>query len=136
MNVKQQDFLIGFIYGLLSIAYVGWFGLIVAIASGLLWEKGGQEGHAWRVYGCALVVYLAASIHLHSLWIVVPAALSMVILSLGYGLPSTQSPDAGSPLGRFFWKLTKQNVFLSNTLTRGTIYTLLAVTFLSTRLLS
>jgi len=44
----------------------------------------------------------------------------MGFFSMGYGIPG-MGGDAGSKLGRFFYRLTKQNHLLSDLLTRGTI---------------
>lgn len=61
------------------------------------------------------------------------------ILSIGYGIPSYiyvlgQSPilvDEGSILGRFYYKLFKQNHKLTDIATRGTIGKLIALSMIS-----
>lgn len=58
-------------------------------------------------------------------------------LSLGYGIPSytddieESSYDAGSFIGRFFYKLFKKNHLVADIMTRATIGLLIAVSFIS-----
>lgn len=58
-------------------------------------------------------------------------------LSLGYGIPSytddveESSYDAGSFLGRFFYKLFKKNHLVADIMTRATIGLLIALSFIS-----
>lgn len=51
------------------------------------------------------------------------------ILSLGYGIPSAN--DKGSDIGRFWYKIFKENKTLTNIFTRGTIGFLYCLTLLS-----
>ena len=98
--------------------------LVVVLVGSLLWAVGGAPhfGKAWRRVGCPALVGLSFIIKTGS-WLGVPAALATFgVLTLGYGLPSTQPPDEGSMLGRIAWKLAKGNENLATLYARGTIY--------------
>lgn len=117
------DLLLGAIQGLFTIPWLGWFCVIPMILCSLLWAIGGQYGHAWRVYGIPLV--LCSSVlwfHMNQpLLVYLPYPFMALILSLGYGLPSTQPYDKGSSLGRFWIQITEDNEFSATIYARGTI---------------
>lgn len=101
-----------------------------------LWALTGSESKynwkLWRRLGVPLI--WAICIWKWQALVAVPAAFGF--MSLGYGLPSTQPPDEGSALGRFFWKLTGGNELVSNICTRGTIYIGAIVPFMVVRWLA
>lgn len=97
-----------------------------------LWALTGSESKwnykLWRRLGVPLV--WALCLWKREAFFVVPVAYGL--LSLGYGIPSTQPFDEGSWLGRLALKLTG-NTTTANLLTRGIIYTGLVVPFLVAR---
>ena len=64
--------------------------------------------NAWRRVGCPLVMALAfLGLHGHLLAVAISGGLQYGAMSIGYGTPSTQPPDAGSWLGRKFGENTR-----------------------------
>lgn len=128
MKLNKEELIIGGIFGGLLAIFIGPWAVLTALLCSFLWAwTGAGNGAIWRKVGCPLVA--CGSIFLvHHHWQVWVGFIPMVIvLSLGYGIPSTQPPDAGSPLGRFWYKISPK---YANVLTRGTIYTLLLLCFI------
>lgn len=134
MSLNKEELLVGFIYGLPFYFLVGWWVILIAPITSLLWALGGRYGHAIRVFGVPLASYGNVLIVTNNLISIVNCGLTMLILSIGYGIPQINQYgimiDEGSWLGRFWWNKTKSNVVLANVLTRLTIYTLLLLAFL------
>ena len=120
-RAEQEDFAIGFVYGLFTIPFAGLWAIPLAILSGIFWELGGTHGHSIRVFGCTAVLYLPAIVKVGLVGLI-PAVIGAIVLSCGYGIPSENPPDEGSALGRFWFKVCAGNEWLTNLLTRGTIY--------------
>lgn len=130
-ELNKNELLVGGLFGLSFSWVFGWWVIPIAGATALLWAIGGKYGHGWRVWCVPLVVIIANFlIHSHTWWQLFAYPAGCGVLSIGYGIPSYQPPDAGSALGRFWWRITKQNTFLTNFLTRATIYALLGIAFL------
>jgi ribose/xylose/arabinose/galactoside ABC-type transport system permease subunit len=129
-NLNKEELLIGAIFGLTFWFVLGWWVIPVAICTSLLWAIGGTYGHSIRVFGVPSIVCTAAYLLSHKWLVLISYPFGALILSMGYGIPSTQPPDAGSTLGRFWWGICKQNPFWTDVCTRGTIYLLLGLVFL------
>lgn len=111
-------------------------GFLIPIAGGLLGAIGGSGNKPARRIGIPVTISGYAYSNLHNLWVI--TICSMIgALSIGYGIPSYKdsteesSYDAGSVLGRFFYKLFKQNHVLADIFTRGTIGLLIALSLIS-----
>ena len=93
---------------------------ILGIVGGLLGAYGGASGtnKNWRRLGIPILITIIALIVIKH-WLVLILMTLIGVLCLGYGIPDVT--DSGSPLGRFYYKLTKGNYILTNILTRGTI---------------
>lgn len=132
-RAEIEDIVIGFCYGLLGCFSMGWLGLLPAVMSAFYWWYGGRFGHSARVIGCTSAVY-GSLIHRSFWFLVLPALVAAQILSSGYGIPSTQPPDEGSVLGRFWYRVAPfkdvlTSSIFANIMTRGTIFLGLAVVF-------
>ena len=107
--------------------------LLAIPACAFLWALSGSESKynykLWRRLGVPLVWVIG----IFNYYALAAVPIAFGFLSMGYGLPSTQPPDEGSGLGRFFWNLTGGNVLFSNILTRGVIYLGTIIPFLVIR---
>ena len=130
MRLNKEELIIA---SILTAIVVPWPWVLVAIpVCALLWALSGDgKSKLFRRLGVPLVWAFS----LHTGFAFVCVLTGFLSLCIGYGLPSTQPPDEGSALGRFFWKLTGGNVLLSNILTRGLIYIGLVIPFLIVRFL-
>ena len=100
------------------------------LALGLLGAYSGAEGtsKAFRRFGIPLLVLAFSGFYLRDMR-VFGVLLMSIPFSMGYGIPS-YGVDKGSFLGRFYYKLTKQNHYLTNLLTRGTIGLLVSLSLI------
>ncbi len=99
------------------------------VVGGLLGSIGGADNSSKmyrRFFIPALLTSYAFS-NTESIFVLTILSM-MAALSLGYGIPS--SDDEGSFIGRFFYKITKQNHFLSDVLTRGLIGVLISLSLI------
>lgn len=134
LNVEEM--LYGFGFGLMGVLLIGWWAIPVAILSAFGWALGGAPNQpaAWRRVGCPLIlVGVTALITQVSPWFLATILPMFGILSMGYGVP-TEAPgrpdnDEGSALGRFFWRLTDKNEFLTGVYVRTLIMSLLAINY-------
>lgn len=106
-----------------NIKHSFWGGII----SGLFGALGGAEHSSKLFRRICLPLFIAGiawkelqSPYVFSIFLMYP------ILSIGYGIPSDN--DKGSPLGKFFMYVFKQNDVLANICTRGLIGGLLVAT--------
>lgn len=101
-----EETFIGFILGLGFFLAIGWWAILLGIATGILWKLGGLgflQTKLWRRLGCPLAILIALN---HYTWATGLAVLaSWGILSLGYGSRSTQPYDHGTWLGNFWQNL-------------------------------
>ena len=129
MNFEEGA--LGAIFGLSLAFFIGWLALIPAVACGFLWAYGGSgAGKAWRRVGVPLVALAAivlARLPVDLFQALVMTGIALAVLTLGYGTPSTQPPDEGSTLGKFFFAFVKDP--MATYLTRGTISLLLAAAY-------
>ena len=126
MDLNKEELIIGAVFGLTFAGVLGWWVLPVLIATSLLWALGGRYGHGIRVWAVPAVVVGAAFLHSHEWTVFLSYPLGCLVLSIGYGIPSTQPPDEGSALGRFWFKVNPES---ADFMTRLTIYLLLALAF-------
>ena len=106
MKLLPVDLLIGALVALPMTIWLGQYAIPIIVGSAYLWSLGGQRGHSYRSVWITLllnlpIIWITPYPHLWPLLSAVPMG---VIMSLGYGLPSTQPPDSGSPLGRYWSK--------------------------------
>ena len=103
---------------------------------GLLGAWGGQQNKWVRRIIIPLIFTICALIELRSLWCLFIFT-QIGFLSIGYGIPdkdwfddSMPCGDKGSSLGRFWYKIWKGNITLTNVFTRGIIGLGIALSFL------
>jgi hypothetical protein len=123
--VNKEELTIGFIFGLCFSPIIGWYALCLAPATSWLWAKSGAP-NSNKFYRRIGVPLLTAAFT--GLWWSIPGA--WALLSMGYGIPSTQPPDEGSTLGKFWFKVCGGSEKLAHIATRSTIYILLATNYL------
>lgn len=129
-RLNKEEVMIGTIF-IVVFAYWTRWAVFMAPISGFLWALSGsdwrQNSKLFRRLGCPLVlslsIYWGSGINLW--WPILPA---FAVLSLGYGIPSPG--DKGSTLGRFFLIRTNGDEKWANIWTRGTIYSLLVLSYL------
>lgn len=148
--LNRNEVLVGAVFGWAMIFFIGFWALPLGLVTGLLWAIGGAGyGKGWRRFGvpavAALFWMLSGLPILHSA-ATIPGAIA--ILSIGYGIPSTQPPDEGSALGRFWYRIAQKLLLrgegmihvvtlhnkaaaLAVTLTRGTLYVGLALNYIA-----
>lgn len=124
-----SEVLTGLIFGLAWVGYVGWHVLWLAPLCSLLWALGGSVNKIWRRVGATSAVVIFLTVTTTKLWVLCFAFGLFAVLSIGYGIPSTQPPDKGSWLGRFFFNYFHQNETLADLMTRWTIAVLVALCF-------
>jgi hypothetical protein len=112
---------------------LGSLGLIAILA--LLGALAGQRWKWLRRFVFPAIITLYALSVVHNWWTLTIYCMSGV-LSIGYGCPDIDWPtnpnaDAGSFIGRFFYKLFKQNHLYTNIFTRGLVGKLIALSMLS-----
>ena len=131
MKLNKEELLIGAIVGGLSALKVGWIALAIAPVTSFFWAyTGAGASKLYRRLGVPLVIASACAVVTHSWVPFISVPLAFAVLSIGYGIPSTQPPDAGSWLGRIAFKLAKSNEKKADLYCRGLIYALLTLAFL------
>ena len=127
-NLNNEELIIGAIFPLVFIHWIGWWEILAVQLSALFWALSGSEGFSkgWRRLGCPLVVASCIFFNTHNPKVFFAIPFAFASLSIGYGTPTTQPLDSGSALGRFWFKRTRYYDFA----TRGTIYALLIISFL------
>ena len=119
------DFFYGSLVGAVGLLFgLGWFSVITIPACAILYAMGGDEKYqsGWRDVGCAAVNSVFLILATGNLLFLGAGLGVFGILTIGPGLPSTQPPDAGSPLGRICWALAKGKEWLANIYTHAFIY--------------
>jgi hypothetical protein len=126
MKLNKEELIIGAIIPLMFFYCYGWWVILICPITSLFWAMAGAEGFDkfWRRVLVPASICLLLSIIMHRWWVLFGILPAWGSLSIGYGYPSTQPPDEGSALGRFWWKVCKQNQFWTDFFTRGTIYLL------------
>lgn len=126
MKLNKTEVLVGFAHGAWAMALIGlWWGLALGAGTAALFALGGAGQKLYRRIGVPAAV-AALLVFGTGKWLMIVAGLSgFAVLSIGYGLPSTQPPDAGSWLGRYVFaklNLTPHNAkdeLLANLIIRG-----------------
>jgi hypothetical protein len=110
---------------------IGWWVLLLMAISAILWALGGaaNSNKLFRRLGVPVATSVAVALTTGNWLALAFIPLGWGALSIGYGIPSTQPPDAGSFLGRFFLKILKTEK-LANLATRLTIYSLYWISFI------
>ena len=128
MNLNREELILGAVYALIFTYWLGIMVIPIAILSSLFWAI---SGSSWkfnpkllRRLGCPLLVSVTICIRYNTFIPLISVPFAFCVLSLGYGIPSTQPPDEGSTLGKFWFKISEK---YANLLTRSTIYSLLAI---------
>jgi hypothetical protein len=122
--MNKNELLVGFLLTL-SLAFItGLLVLPLAIICAYLWALSGMpdSDKIWRRLVVPTLWALCICYHMDSWKCLFAIPISFGFLSMGYGIPATQPPDDGSWLGKFYFKLFKQNEWWANLFTRGTIY--------------
>lgn len=102
-KLNLEELLIGGLFGLLMVVFIGLWALVLSPICALFWAlSGAGYSKLFRRLGCPLLACLAIYLVHHQLLIWISLPLSFGVLSIGYGIPSTQPPDTGSSLGRFW----------------------------------
>lgn len=131
MTLNKEELATGFVFGICFWPIIGPLTLLVGTICSFLWAlTGSGKSKLYRRLGVPLVPCAAIYLMTYNwhIWISLPLAYG--VLSLGYGIPSTQPPDSGSTLGRFWYRVFNNNETKAHLATRGTIYLLLLVSFL------
>jgi len=101
----------------------------ITILIALLGAYGGQGHKSYRRMGIPIMIVLFSLCQLKNLWTL--TIFSMIgAFSTGYGIPSPDDDDPSS-LGKFWMKVFKNNEYLANIFTRGTIGFLVSLSLLS-----
>lgn len=135
-GLNLLELLIGAIFGAVPAIWIHWWALVTIPACSFLWAwTGAGHGAIWRKVLAPSIACLAIFAVRHHWQVFIGLPFMMLVLSLGYGIPSTQPLDAGSPLGRFWWGRTsgsteKEHQNKAELFTRLTIYVLLAACFI------
>lgn len=119
------DFFYGALFGALALLFGGgWFSLITVPACSVLYAMGGDDDwqSAWRDVGCSAVMSLCLVLATGNLLFLGAGVATFGLFTVGLGLPSTQPPDAGSPVGRIAWKLAKGQEWLANIYAHAFLY--------------
>lgn len=130
-GLNVEELIVGGVFGAFLWVFIGAWAILTVPLCAFLWAwTGAGNGAIWRKLGCPLVACIAIWM-VDKNWSVWIGFLPMcLVLSMGYGIPSMQPPDEGSPLGRFWFKKFKGNMQRAQWATRATIYTLLALCFI------
>ena len=129
MKLNREEIGLGLAFGGSMMIFVGIVpGLVLGLVCGLLWAIGGSGlGRAWRFVGVPVAGWIALGLGgYHIVPCLIGSVHASVVLSLGYGIPSDQPKDDGSPIGRFFYYgLAKMREDVATLWTRGTLAGLL-----------
>lgn len=132
-KLNREEIALGIAFGASMVFMVGSV-LAAALAAtcGLLWSIGGSgAGRAFRFVGVPVAAFAVLASKGFAFWpCVISSVLAGAVLSLGYGIPTEQPKDEGSPIGRFFYDLAKMREELATLYTRGFLAALLAAAYL------
>jgi hypothetical protein len=107
------DFFYGALVGAVPLCFgAGWFALITIPLCSIFYAMGGDDdwSSAWRDVGCAAVNSIGLILATGNLLFFGAALAVYGLLTVGLGLPSINPPDAGSIVGRFFWRLAEKHI--------------------------
>lgn len=141
-QLNKEELAYGFVFGASMVYWTHLWAIPTAVICAYLWARSGMEGEAkfWRRVLCPVAqnVALAVSIPFSPEFLIASTAAGFcatLMLSVGYGIPSTQPPDPGSVLGRYFFKLAKGNELIANLLMRGLIMAVIIAAFAVTAMI-
>lgn len=131
MKLNKEELLIGFIVGICSWVVISFWAIPVALVTSFFWAyTGAGASKLYRRLGVPALISTACAITTHS-WIPLISILpAFGVLSIGYGIPTTQPFDEGSWLGRICFGWAKGSEKLADIYCRGIIYILLALAFI------
>lgn len=138
MKLIKAELIVGAIVGASSAIKIGLWAIPTSVVTSLLWAMGGATGgnKLYRRLGVPTIIGVVVGIVCHSWTPLLSIPPAFGVLSIGYGIPTTQPVDEGSWLGRLCFKWSKQNEKLAEIYCRTIIYTLLALAFLPCFLVS
>jgi len=120
-KAEAEDIGLGIIYGALTIPVIGYWALVSIPACSYLYWKGGRSGNSYQMYGCSTAAFLPMMLIKANWYVGIPWVAFGVLVGVGYGIPDGLT-DEGSRLGRFYFKMFKGDLKLTNLFTRGTLY--------------
>ena len=129
-KLNEEELMIGAVCGFCTVLWTGVLCIPLTTLTAILWAVGGAGIKSVRRYGVPFVWCLAVYFaHGGNLLAFLPFPFMVALLSIGYGLPSTQPYDEGSFLGRFWWKITdwpdqskEEHEMMAEFWTRASIY--------------
>ena len=110
-RLSIDEFFRGFVGTLVLTLVLGWIGLGLSVACGVLYMLGGTFKKSIRRYGIPLLILAVCSVKLGFHWYYLFGLLGILILSQGDGFPDHRntSLDAGSSLGQWVEKHISSN---------------------------
>jgi len=130
VKLNQEELIIGFTVGICSCLVIGFWAIPVSLVTSFSWSyTAAAASKLYRRLGVPLVISSACAVVAHSWLPLISVPLAFGVLSIGYGIPSTQPPDAGSWLGALCLVYMGGDEKKANVLCRVIIYTLLALAF-------
>ena len=130
--LNKEEFWLGVAFSAAFFWFQGpWF-LLAAVCAGYCWARGGAKDQrkAWRRLGAPFFACLGIFMQSGGWITFIPVIPAFIVLSMGYGIPSTQPEDDGSWLGRFWYKILDGEAQNANMATRQTIAALLWLSFI------
>lgn len=129
MKLNKTEVIVGFAHGAWAMVMIGlWWGLALGAGTAVLFALGGAGQKLYRRIGVPAAVTALLVFSTGKCMMLLAGAAGFEVLSLGYGLPSTQPPDAGSWLGQYVFaklNLTPHNAkdeLLANLIIRGGLF--------------
>lgn len=119
------DYFYGAMFGVIPLLFgAGWWALLTVPACAVLYAMGGDDDFqsGYRDVGCAAVNSIALIMATGNLLFLGAGVAIFGLLTVGLGLPSTQPPDAGSPVGQIAWSLARGVEWLANFYTHAFMY--------------
>ena len=123
VKLNREEILVGFIYGSSTWPLLSWLAVVPGTVCAFLWAIGGAGKKAVRRIGVPII--MAISLSFTSLWLLLTVLPLWGVVSIGYGMPSVESGDKGSVLGRFYLRLLPYKA--ANWATRFTVFVLFVV---------
>src|SRR3990167_2038446 len=136
-ELNKNELLVGFVFGLSFWCVLGAWAVPLALVTSLGWAlTGAGYSKLYRRFAvpalpCILVIIL------HQYYCVLLSyPLAVAMLHIGYGTPTLvrgrDDYDEGSTLGQFWYRITSGSEWLTNVLTRATIYLGLFISYFMT----
>ena len=120
---NKEEVAVGALFGLAFVGVLkGWIIITIPVCA-YLWALGGAEGTnlLWRRIGVPLCLGVFAATMGPGLRHLISIGLMFSATTLGYGIPSENDNDPGSPLGKFmYYGWAKKDKVKADQYTRGT----------------